>query len=878
MDSRSPTSRPPLRPQCDASRDGTDVALAAAPVPCRAVGGDHGWLFPAIVHPQTPAPPASRRWPRRIVRLSHLLSALGLAAMGVLPGRAMAQGRLIARPCTPPPPPRCAPDTRCAVPLPVACGPTLVRLTSDVKIALANRVLRYEVTEVFRNTGNGVAEADYVFPLPAGAAFEDLKLSINGELVAGETMSADKARGIYEEIVRRQRDPALVEWMGSGMLRTRIFPIAPGEEKKVVVRYQGVAEREGDALRIDYRRGSDPNGNGAAHGGAHPRVLPAHDAPGGRDARGEEGEWSRVRFVYEPGSSYGEPYSPTHALRSRDEGRLREVEARGSASDVTILLPLRRADAAALSVLAHAPAGGERGFALITITPPAASGRTLPRDVTFVVDVSGSMAGRKLEQAKAAGLALLETLRPVDRFRVVDFSTDVRAFRDGWAHGTRADLDEARRYLQSLRAEGSTNISGALEEALRITRSPGDGTARLPLVVFVTDGEPTVGERNPDRIAELASRLRGDVRLFSVGVSAEVNATLIEQLAVEGRGTAHFVRDSESVERTVGLLARRLSTPVLTNVRLQADGVRLSQVLPAGPLDVFAGQDLVILARYDGDGMATLRLEGESVDGPVTWSTRAAFPERSRENPFVARLWAAQRVGWLAAEKRKRGGTPEIDGEIKALGERYGIPTEFSSYLVVEPGMQQVAGTALGPPMPGAGTRRHDSGRGLASAVGTNVAGDVRTRGDGARNASPASAPAAPPEVLANEARFEAARAAAVQREAKSVAEMDALADEREGGAARVGVRQVGGRRLALVNGVWTDARYTSALRTVTVTPFSPAYFDLLHRLPELGPLFALGDRVVVAGRRVAVAIAPDGTGSVERLDRAALDALVRDW
>ena len=109
----------------------------------------------------------------------------------------------------------------------VDCGLQLVRSASIVKVALSNRVLRYEVTETFVNRSHRVAEADYIFPLPLGAAFEDLKLSINGELVSGETMTAEKARGIYEEIVRKQRDPALVEWMGSGLLRTRIFPIAP---------------------------------------------------------------------------------------------------------------------------------------------------------------------------------------------------------------------------------------------------------------------------------------------------------------------------------------------------------------------------------------------------------------------------------------------------------------------------------------------------------------------------------------------------------------------------------------------------------------------------------------------------------------------------
>src|SRR5687768_5252798 len=160
-------------------------------------------------------------------------------------------------PCPNPPP--CRPGIRCVVP---RCGmqsPDVYRKSSDVRVELADRVLRYEITETFVNRGNRIGEADFMFPLPKGAAFQDLKLEINGEMVAGETMSADRARQIYEEIVRRQRDPALLEWMGYGLLRARIFPIAPGEHKKVVVRFQTVAQREGDALRVDYFRGVRTN-------------------------------------------------------------------------------------------------------------------------------------------------------------------------------------------------------------------------------------------------------------------------------------------------------------------------------------------------------------------------------------------------------------------------------------------------------------------------------------------------------------------------------------------------------------------------------------------------------------------------------------------
>ena len=765
--------------------------------------------------------------------LSRLRGLLPLAALMLAPSGLRAQGRIIGRPCSPP----CLPRADCPRPMLPPCGGSLLRLSTATTVTLDGRVLRYEVTEVFRNAGGTVAEADYVFPLPAGAAFEDLKLSINGELVSGETMSAEKARVIYEEIVRRQRDPALVEWMGSGMLRTRIFPIAPGEEKRVVVRFQSVATREGDALRIDYRRGTEPAGG---------RVGMVAIRTVARSTREETDEtWSRFTLRYRHGDSYGEPYSPTHALRTIDDGPVRRVEARGTASEVTVLLPLRRADVASMSVLTHATRG-EPGFALITLTPPALAPVVTPRDLTFVIDVSGSMQGRKLAQAKAAGETLLASLRPADRFRIVDFSTDVRTFRDDWTSATGENIRAARRHLDGLRAEGSTNISEALRVALD-TRRPG---GRLPLVVFVTDGEPTVGERNPDLIAAIASSLRGETRVFSIGVSSGVNATLVEQLALQGRGTAHFIRDEESVESAVSLLARRLAEPVLTDVRLVAHGVRLSRVLPAGPIDIFAGQDLVILARYDGSGDAAVRLEGRGPNGPVTWTTRAGFSAETRANPFVARLWAAQRIGWLAAEKR-RGGTRELDDEIRALGERYGIPTEFSSYLVLEPGMNASAVSAA------------------AGGVGSLRRGDGVQAGS-TRQVAPAAA-SAPGRA---EAQFEAARAAADQRTVTTTASLDEVR-ARDARAPGTGERTVENRRFRLANGVWSDGAFASGTRTVRVQPYSPLYFELMRRLAALHPVFALGDRVIVAGRRVALELHPEG---LQQLDEALLAGVLRDW
>src|SRR3954463_15553910 len=224
--------------------------------------------------------------------MRSFISSLAVALIAVVSTASSQIVDQMPRPWPCPVPPPCRPGQPCIM---RPCGitsPDVLRQSSDVRVDLADRVLHYEITETFVNRGGRVGEADFMFPLPKGAAFQDLKLSINGEMVSGETMNADAARQIYEDIVRRQRDPALLEWMGYGLLRARIFPIAPGEVKKVVVRFQTVAEREGDALRIDYFRGLRTN-----------QVA----------ARYPEG---RVSFVltYPNDPMYGTAYSPTHSI------------------------------------------------------------------------------------------------------------------------------------------------------------------------------------------------------------------------------------------------------------------------------------------------------------------------------------------------------------------------------------------------------------------------------------------------------------------------------------------------------------------------------------------------------------------------------------
>jgi hypothetical protein len=241
----------------------------------------------------------------------------------------------------------------------------------------------------------------------------------------------------------------------------------------------------------------------------------------------------------------------------------------------------------------------------------------------------------------------------------------------------------------------------------------------------------------------------------------------------------------------------------------------------------------VILARYDGSGDAVVRFDGQTSAGPVSWGTRVHFPGRSRENAYVARLWATQRVGYLSAEKRKHGGSRELDDEIRELGERYGIPTEFSSYLVLEPGMN-----------PQVRDSRAQIGGG-ATNLGRR----------GARPESIAPTGVAAPAAVSADRAFEAAKTSSAQRSATNMAAIDSLSGLRD----EARIRRLGNTTFLLKGDVWTDAKFRKDSPVLRVKPFSDAYFKLIETMPELREAFSFSERLVVSGRSMAIELSAQG-------------------
>ena len=714
----------------------------------------------------------------------------------------------------------------------------VVKLRTEVHVRVLDRVAEIEVEEWFENRGGGIGEGDYVYPLPGEAVFSNFSLYQGDEELRGETMDAERARAIYEDIVRRQRDPALIELIGHGMVRARVFPFQPGETRRITMRWTQVLDRAGDALVFRYAAGSaTPGSVGVPRPVPMPRPM-LEDRPAVGRVRSDVP--LTFELVAEDGTRFRDPFSPTHELEVRREsGRLRVRPEQSLAGDFTLFLPMARG-LVGVSLVAHRPSATEDGYFMLTLSPgqPREEDAT-PRDVVAVVDVSGSMSGTKMRQTQDALRQLLGSLSARDRFHLVAFSNRVSTYRGDWTQATPEAIAAARRWVDQLTATGGTNISDALAEAFRLD-SPAD---RLPIVVFLTDGLPTVDETNPEAIATRAERDRGRTRVFTFGVGFDVNTYLLDRLSDAGRGATEYVTPEQDVEEAVARLAAKVQHPVLTDITIDGAPVDLVELYPGELPDLFAGEELIVLGRYrarSGDARGDIRIRGTRAGGVERMASAVTFPAHSGAHDYLPRLWASRKVGELMQQIRLNGMNQELVAEVRETALRYGILTEWTAHLVVEPGM---------------------------------VAMDANFQ-----NMAPMAPP--PPAAASGQGAVMSSRAESARRSASTAAEM-AVADqaaaeriEEAGVGSSEARRAVSGRVFAQRDGVWTDLSSDPDARTLRIRPFSEAYFELIRLLPELEPIVRELDRVSVGGGRLTLVFDDDG-GARLTGDRS---ALVRDF
>lgn len=723
----------------------------------------------------------------------------GLVLLALLTASANAQGVIVPGPCT-----------RCPAPVRTVALPRALPVKSImIDTRISAQVATTHVEQVFRNDTDSTLEGTYFFPIPETASVAEFAIWDGDRRLVGEVRSREDARRIYDEIVRRMRDPGLLEYAGRDLFQASIFPIPPHSDKKLELTYTQVLKAEAGTVSYRYPLGTGRN------------VSPVVGTVSGRvEIEGREA----VRNIY----------SPSHEIEVARGGERQarvsfESKAGREPQDFQLFYTLSDADFG-MTLLTHREPG-KQGYFLLTISPKdeLAEAEYASKDIVFVLDTSGSMAEEgKMEKARAALLFGVRALRAEDRFNVINFAGEEHLMSAQLIEADAAGKARGVEFINRLNPSGGTNINGAMTAAMKLF----ERGERPKMLVFVTDGLPTIGETNIERIVENARRERvPGVRLFTFGVGYDVNTALLDKLAAENGGVAEYVEPKEDLEVKVSNFFTKINHPVLTDLALDMGGVETDLLYPREMPDLFRGTQVTLIGRYRNVSdirNAVLRLTGRTGSRERTFTySNIDFPMTEESNDFLPRLWATRRVGWLMEQIRTNGEQKELTDEIVDLGTRYGIVTPYTSYLAVEPERQAVEGDVMS--VNGAERRARSVPSNRPGGVAGGVWRDM-------------NAPPAPPK----EAAKATTGALAVQQSKRDREQQETLRSDEDSPSG--GVRKVGEKTFYLREGVWTDAEFKpEAKLPETALDFgSDEYFALLKREPQLARFFSLGERVVV--------------------------------
>ena len=813
-----------------------------------------------------------------------------LALLGVLsaPG-AQAQGLILPRPVRPFPNPQ---------PLAIKSQRVTLRVESGA--------LKAEVEQVFYNPNSVAMEGTYLFPLPESAAVSNFRMLIDKEPVEGKLLTVEEARRVYESYVRRNIDPAILQYVGRNAFQAQVFPIPAGGERRIYLGYSQAAAFSNGVYRVVYPLNSE-------------RVT--------GQAVGE----LTVDCTIRSNQALKAIYSPTHEIQvKRDGDHLAHVTYEGKevrANRDFALYYSTSERAFGLNALTHRRMGSD-GYVMLMLAPKSevAAAEVQPKDVVLVFDTSGSMQGPKIEQARKAAQTIVGALNDKDRFNIIRFSGDVTSFRPSVVPANKDNREAARSFVEEFRAVGGTAIDDALQQGLASIPKAEERPGRAPFLIFMTDGLPTIGTTSVEQILQNAAKAAPkDLRLFAFGVGSDVNTLLLDRLARDSHGDADYVAQDEDLETKIGNFYAKIADPVLSNVQVTLEGTKLLDPYPSRVPDLFAGTQLLILGRYQSVGPVKVTVTGELNGKPKKYSYDLNLPERDLNQDFIPKLWASRRIGSLLEEIRLHGESKELKDEVIRLSQEHGIVTPYTAYLVEEPGL-----TPPGGPIP-LGVRAADerlnryfdvptSGSGAQGGFRGGVAGAPATAPRGAAAAKSATAEGLEQKKKLDDSvarmpkitgavklgtRSESADKAAPSY--KSPAEKDAYrysvaqqkarqqADgfQRSTGANAVEAsrrlrelrdtektesevelsRSVEGRTFLLQGGVWKDQSASGKVTLVPIKYGSEAYFQLLTRNPAWAKFLSQGRRVTFrSGKATVVVVDEKGKEKLSEQELKALD------
>lgn len=729
---------------------------------------------------------------KNAVSLFFLLSGSSFFAAS-----AAAQGVIVPiicdiRPCQPRPIPR-------PIPLPNALPVKSIRL--DTKID--GQIATTRVEQIFRNDTPYTLEGTYFFPIPETASIVEFAIWENGKKLVGEVRTREEARRIYDEIVRRQRDPGLLEYAGKDLFQASIFPIPPNSDKKLELTYSQILKAESGTVAYRYPLGTGKN--------LWNRPVPLQENDSTRPANTQQFGTVSGKIEIVGNQALRNIYSPSHQIDVSRKGETNATvsfETKGIGNDFQLFYGLSSGDFG-MSLLTYREPGKD-GYFLLMLSPKdnVSERELINKDIVFVLDTSGSMAEEgKIEKARSALLFGIRGLRAGDKFNVINFAGEEHLMETKMISADAAGKKRGEEFVKKLSPSGGTNINDTLRAALRQF----DSSDRPKMLVFMTDGLPTVGESNIAKIIQNAKEIKVEgLRLFAFGVGYDVNTVLLDKLAAENAGVAEYIEPKEDLEGKVSNFFTKVNSPVLTDLEMDFGGLQTDLLYPRKLSDIFKGSQLTLIGRYKNAAdieNVTFRLTGKTGSENRTFAYQNLdFPMRADKNEFLPRLWATRRVGWLIEQIRTNGENKELRDEVVDLGTRYGIVTPYTSYLATDGSERAFMNQSVQ-------MRRVNPSPKSLSAMDASGQGAVLASKD-----------------------------AKEKKAAVSVVEDDEVI------RANFNLRKVGVKTFYLENGVWVDSEFKeeAKLPEVKLQFASSEFFALISKEKALAQYFALGEKVLV--------------------------------
>ena len=535
-------------------------------------------------------------------------------------------------------------------------------LFHHVDVKINGNIAETFIDQEFYNPSDLMLEGYYIFPIPKGSVINEFSMQINGEMVYAELLDAIKARQIYEDIIRQIKDPALLEYTGQGIFKVRIFPIEPRGKKRVKISYRELLSSDNGLYEYIYPLNTEKFS-----------AKPLKNV--------------RVKVDLKTNKEIKNIYSPTHpvdVVNKDNHNAVISYEEENTKPDIDFKLYFStNNDDVGLSLLTYKN-GNDDGYFLLTAAPSFIIDKDQidSKDITFVLDVSGSMAGEKMRQAKKALLYCVNNLNKGDGFDIIKFSTEGFSLFGKIETATETNIIKAEKFINDLKPVGGTNIEEALNLALKEKRS----NNRAHLIVFVTDGKPTIGETEDENLLKKIEKMNDEeTRIFTFGIGNEINTHLLDKITEQTRAFRTYISENEDIEVRISSFYDKVQSPVLTNLSLSfSDGIRTFQTYPNNLPDLFRGSSLTVFGRYDGSGNSHITLNGTVKGEKRAFTINTDFTDNNDEYDFIPPLWASRRIGYLLDQIRLNGEDRELVDEITQLAREHGIVTPYTSYLIME--------------------------------------------------------------------------------------------------------------------------------------------------------------------------------------------------